>query len=220
MDRTILKRVGGVLLAVGLIDGAVTIVRLAAAGWYPAVFDGVTVLTGGFLLWGGPRTALWVRTLAVFILAAGIVLVIAVPFYQPPDLSITELRLKPAGFADNATSMAIVLCVALWVAWQLGRAPVQDAIIRAGIRRWHMRIPAQAGGGLIALVGLLLWLALHGQTAELATSLALQQLGPDYRYHLSWISSSRTDHGTSVTGVVTAWNDKEIKTVLLHWETR
>jgi hypothetical protein len=83
-----------------------------------------------------------------------------------------------------------------------------------------MRIPMQAGGGIVALVLLLLWLALHGQSAELATSLALQQLGPDYRYHLSWISSTNNGHGTSVSGVVTAWNDKEIKQVLLRWETR
>jgi hypothetical protein len=61
---------------------------------------------------------------------------------------------------------------------------------------------------------------LHGQSAQLAEALAMQQLGPDYRYHLSWISSTKTDHGASVSGVVTAWNDQELKTVLLHWETR
>jgi hypothetical protein len=92
--------------------------------------------------------------------------------------------------------------------------------MRAGITRWDMAIPAQAGAGIVALAGLLLWLTLHGQSGELATSLALQQLGPDYRYHLSWISSANNGHGATVTGVVTAWNEKELRKVLLHWETR
>ena len=67
---------------------------------------------------------------------------------------------------------------------------------------------------------MLFWLLLHGQTAQLATSLAQQQLGPGYQYHLSWISRERNPNGTTITGVVTAWNDTEIKTILLHWYTR
>jgi hypothetical protein len=102
---------------------------------------------------------------------------------------------------------------------ELGRPHIRDAIADAHIRRWDMRIPAQAGGGVVVLAALLLWLMLHGQSAELATTLAFQQLGPGYRYHLGWISSSNNGHGRSITGVVTAWNRNEIKTVLLHWET-
>lgn len=220
MHSRILKRAGGVLLALGIIDGTVTIARLAVAGPYPAAIDSIAIMAGVFLLWGGPRAALWVRTLAVFMLAAGILLVIAAPLYQPLDLTVTEIRLDPAAFAAKAVAAIFMLCVTLWVTLQLGHPSVQGAIATAGIKRWDMRIPAQAGGGLVALGGLLLWLALHGQSADLATSLALQQLGPDYRYHLSWISSSNNGHGTTVTGVVTAWNEKEIKQVLLHWESR
>jgi hypothetical protein len=207
-------------LAVGLGDLAITIARLAAAGPYPAILDGIAIAAGLWLLWDGPRAALWVRTLAAFLLAAGVVAVIAAPLLQPLDLTLTELRLDPIGCLAIVAPVAITLGLALWVVRELGHQPVRDAIISAGIRRWDMRIPAQAGGGLVLLVCLMLWLALHGQSAELATSLALQQLGPGYRYHLSWISSSGNGHGTSVRGVVTAWNDKEIRRVLLHWETR
>jgi hypothetical protein len=220
MHSQIVKRAGAGLLAIGIIDGAVTIARLAVAGPYPGVLDGIAVIAGIALLRGGPRAALWVRTLAVFLLAAGVVLVIAAPLYQPLDLTLTEIRLDPGDFATKAASVTVVLCVTLWVTLRLGQRSIQDAISRAGIRRWDMRMPAQAGGGIVALSGCLLWLTLHGQSADLATSLALQQLGPDYRYHLSWISSANNGHGRSVTGVVTAWNDKEIRTVLLHWETR
>jgi hypothetical protein len=220
MYNGVLKRAGAVLLAIGIIDGAVTIDRPAAAGPYPAALDGVAIIAGLSLLWGSPRAALWVRTLAVCILAGGVVLPIAAPLLQPLSLTITEIRLDPAYYAGKASSLLFVLCVTLWVTLVLGRPAVLDAIASARIRRWDMVIPAQAGGGVVALAGLLLWLALHGQSADLATSLALEQLGPAYRYHLSWISSSNNGHGTTITGVVTAWNPTEIKQVLLHWETR
>jgi hypothetical protein len=218
MYRQVIKRTGGALLAVGIFGGVVTITRLAA----PRPFLGVAsiaIAVGVFLLSGGPRAALWVRTLAVFSFAAGISALIAEPFYQPLDLTITQIRLDQSDFAIAAAVAVFLLGLLLWLMFELGRPPVQDAIASARIRRWGMRMPAQAGSGIVILVGLLLWLMLHGQTAALATSLAFQQLGPDYRYHLSWISNSNSDHGTSATGVVTAWNHKEIKTVLLHWET-
>ncbi len=220
MHTQILKRVGAALLALGIIDMAITIARLAAAGPYPAAFDLTAIIAGIFLWRGSPRAGLWVRTIAVFILTITIGLLIAAPLFQPLDLSITEIRLDPAAFAAKLVPLILLFCVTLWVSRQLGRPLVQNAIAITSFKRWDMRIPAQAGGGLVALTTLLLWLALHGQTAALATSLAFDQLGPGYRYHLSWISSAGSGHGTTVKGVVTAWNEKEIKQVLLHWETR
>jgi hypothetical protein len=213
------KRAGWVLLAAGILAGSATLARVTAFGPYVAACAGIAVLTGACLLLGGPRAALWVRTLAVFLLAAGITGLIAAPLYQPLDLTFTEIRLDPGAFATAAALAAVVLGLLLWVTLELGRPPIQDAITSARIRRWDMRMPAEAGCGVVVLAGLLLWLMLHGQSADLATSLALQQLGPDYRYHLSWISNSNSGHGHSVTGVVTAWNHQEVKTVLLHWAT-
>jgi hypothetical protein len=214
------RRVGVVLLVVGLIDLAITLVRLGSAGPWPAILDGTAIAAGTWLLLDGARAALWVRSLAVFLLAGGVMLIIAVPVLQPLDLTVTEVRLDPIGCLAKAGPFAFALCLLLWVARELGRQLVRDAIISAAIRRWDMRLPAQAGGGVVLLGCLMLFLALHGQSADLATSLAVQQLGPFYHYHLSWISSSSNGHGTSVNGVVTAWNDKEIRQVLLHWETR
>jgi hypothetical protein len=220
MHNQNIKRVGALLLSIGIIDGVVTIVRLTEAGPWPGVLDSIAVVAGIALLRGGPRATLWVRSVAVFLLAACLVLIIAAPLFQPVDLSIAEIRFAPAASAGIVASVIVILCVTLWVTLRLGHPSVLDTIARAGIMRWDMTIPAQAGAGVVALASLLLWLTLHGQSGELATALALKQLGPDYRYHLSWISSANNGHGTTVTGVVTAWNDKEIREVLLHWETR
>src|SRR5271165_3018393 len=131
MHRQVLNRVGVVLLAIGLLDGIVTIVRLRAAGPYPAVLGVIAIAAGVSLLRGGPRTALWVRTLASFLLAASLVLLIAAPLFQPLDLTITEIRLDPARFAPWAVAIIAVSCVTGWVAWQLGLASVGDTIISA-----------------------------------------------------------------------------------------
>jgi hypothetical protein len=219
MHSQSLKRAGLVLLAAGILAGAATAAPLTVVRPGLAVFAGIAVAAGIVLLRGGPRAALWVRSLAVFLFAAGVTALIAAPIYQPLGLTITEISLDPHDFATAAGVAVIMLGLLLWVTRELGRQPILDAIASAHIRRWDIRLPAQTGGGVVVLAGLLLWLMLHGQSAELATSLALQQLGPGYRYHLSWISSSNSSHGRSVTGVVTAWNRNEVKTVLLHWET-
>jgi hypothetical protein len=214
-----LKRVGWVLLAAGILAGTAIVIPLAVVGAGLAIFAGIAIPAGVFLLRGGPRAVLWVRTITVFLSVFGVAALFAAPVYQPLDLTITEIRLHPGDFALGACVATILLGLLLWVTRQLGRATIEDAIASAHIRRWDMRMPAQAGGGFAAMAALLLWLMLHGQSAELATSLAFQQLGPGYRYHLSWISNSNDGHGRSVTGVVTAWNRNEVKTVLLHWET-
>jgi len=217
---TILRRVGGVLLWVGVIDLVVTIVRHAEAGFTPAILDCLAILCGGALLSGGPRSGLWVRSIAAFMLTAGVVPIIAAPFYQPFGLTIAEIRGAMPGVAVKAAQFACLLGLLLWVVLHLGRPALQEWIQRGNFRRWSMWVPAQAGGAIVVLIGFLFWLSLHGQSAQLAESLAIQQLGPGYRYHLSWISSAKTDHGTSVSGVVTAWNDREVRTVLLRWETK
>jgi hypothetical protein len=219
MHSKIPRRTGSVLLAVGIISGVVTITWFTPARPYALPVAAIAVAAGIFLLLGGLRAALWVRTLAVLLLAASVSALIAAQLFQPLDLTITEVRLDPGDFAVGAVVVVFVLALLLWVIVELGRPPIQDAIASARIRRWDMRMPAQAGTGVVVLVGFLLWLTLHGQTADLATSLALQQLGPQYRYHLSWISTGSNGHGTSIRGVVTAWNHNEIKQVLLHWET-
>src|SRR5258708_23682939 len=152
MHARILKRTGAVLLAAAMIGVAATVTWRAASGLYLVEFDAVPAVAGIVLLRGNLRAALWVRSLTVFILAATIVALIAVPLSQPLDLTVTEIRLDPADFASKAAASAAVLCLTLWVTLELGRPEVRDAIASAGIKRWDMRIPAQAGGGLVALV--------------------------------------------------------------------
>jgi hypothetical protein len=65
-----------------------------------------------------------------------------------------------------------------------------------------------------------LWLTLHGQSKALAEQLALQQLGPGYRYQLRWLGGERIAGREAVRATVLAWNATEIRTVLIHWQGR
>jgi len=148
MHASILKRVGGVLLAVGLIDIAVMIYCVANHISYWSSFNIFSVVAGIFLLRGSLRAASLIRRFAVFILAGVLSLLIALPFLQPLDLTLTQLRLDPVTFLGAVVIGAFALCLLFWVSRELGRQPIQAAFASAGIKRRDMRIPAAAGVGL------------------------------------------------------------------------
>jgi hypothetical protein len=221
MHASILKRVGGVLLTVGLIDIAVMIYCVANHISYSSSFNIFAVVAGIFLLRGSLRAASLVRWFAVLALAGVLSLLIALPFLQPLDLTLTQLRLDPVGFLGTIVIGAFALCLLLWVSRELGRQPIQTALASAGIKRRDMRIPAAAGVGLVVVVGIFLMALLQlGGSAEHAKSIAEQQVGAGYRFHVRSLSILNNSKGKFVSGVVTAWNDQEIRNIPVHWEER
>jgi hypothetical protein len=215
----ILKRVGGVLVAVGLIDIAVMIYCIANQISYSSSFNIFAVIAGGFLLRGSLRAASLVRWFAVFIVAVFISALISLPFVQPLDLTLTQIRLEPVGsLAIIIAFVAFVLGILLWISKELGRQPVQAALISARIKGRDIRIPAAAGVGLVVVVSIFLvaFLQLSG-SAERARSIAEQQVGTGYRFHVRSLNVVQNNQGKSVSGVVIGWNEKEIKTIPVHW---
>jgi hypothetical protein len=178
MHASILTRVGGVLLTVGLIDIAVMIYCVANHISYTSSFNIFAVVAGIFLLRGSLRAASLVRWFAVFILAGVLSLLIALPFLQPLDLTLTQVRLDPVAFLGTVVIGAFALCLLLWVSRELGRQPIQAALASAGIKRRDMRIPAAAGVGLVVVLGIFLMALLQlSGSAEHAKSMAEQQVG-------------------------------------------
>ena len=107
-----------------------------------------------------------------------------------------------------------------WLAKELGREPVLAARASAGRKPRDMRIPAAAGVGMVVVMIIFMTLLLGGETADRAKSMAEQQTGPGYRFHVSSLNIATNNQGTFVSGVVTAWNDNEIRTVPVHWVER
>lgn len=215
-----LKRVGGVLLVVGLIDIAAMIYCIANRMSYSSSFNIFAVVAGILLIRGSLRTASIVRWFALFMLSAFVALLVVLPFMQPASLMLTQLRLSPGTSFAIAAVMVFVLSLLFWVEKELGHQPVQAACASAGLKQRDMRIPVAVGVGLVVVMGVFIVFLLEGESAGRAKSLAAQKVGPGYHLHVSSLSIAMNDRGTSFSGVVTAWNDNEIRNIPVHWEER
>lgn len=216
----ILKRVGIVLLAVGLIDIAVMIYCIANHLSYSSSLSIFAVFAGIFIMRGSLRAASLVRWFSVFMLAGAVALLIAWPFMQPFSLTLTQLRLNPAESIEKVMFIAFVLGLLVWLIRELGREPVMAARAAAGRKQRDMRIPVAAGVGIAVVMGIFMASLLGGESADRAKSLAEQQVGSGYRLHVSSLKITKNNQGTFVYGVVTAWNDSEIRSLPVHWEER
>lgn len=216
----IIKRAGVVLVVVGLLDIGVMIYCIANRISYSSSFNIFAVIAGVFLLRGSLRAASVVRWLSVFMLAAFLTLILAWPFFQPWDLTLTEVRLKPWSAGGAIAFAAIALGLLAWLHSQLGSAPVLAARAAASRPNRDMRIPAVVGVGLVVVLAVFLSVLLGGESASKAKSIAAQQLGEGYRYHVTSLNIQTNSAGKFVSGVVTAWNDKEVKSVPVRWQER
>jgi hypothetical protein len=218
--RAILKRVGWVLVVVGLIDVGVMVYCIVRRQSYSSSLNLFAVIAGIFLLRGGLRTAALVRWFSAFMLVGFLAMAVVAPFLQPWDLSLTELRLNPGSFAIGVIFYFLALGLLFWVARQLGLEPVQAAIAKAGVKRRDVRYAVAAGVGLAVLLGISIPLISNGESAERAKSIAKQEVGPGYQFHVRSIRVSSVGNRSNAAGVVTAWNHQEIRSIPFHWEDK
>lgn len=216
----ILKRVGTVLLIVGLVDIAVMAYCIANDMPYSSSFNVFAVAAGVFLLRKSLRAASFVRRSAVFMLSALSPLLIAWTFMQPMDLALTQIRLNPGVSVRMGALAVFVLSLLFWLARELGREPILAEYARAGLKQRDIRFTAGLGVLLAIVLGASLTLLLGGESADRAKSLAEQQVGSGYRFHVSSLRISKNSGGTFVSGVVTAWNEEDIRSVPVQWEER
>jgi len=218
--RAILMRVGLVLVVIGLIDVGVMVYSIVNRQSYSSSFNIFAVIAGIFLMRGGLRTAGLVRWFSVFMLVGFLALAVVAPFLQPLDLSLTELRLNPGSFLIGVILYFFVLGLLYWVARQLGLEPVQVAIAKAGVKRRDVRYAIAAGVGLVMLLAIAIPLISSGESAKRATQIAQQEVGTGYQFHVSSIRISSVGSRTNASGVVTAWNHQEVRSVPFHWEDK
>ena len=219
MHIPLLRRVGAVLLAAGLI----TLAALALESFQGmAAFTagpGLVAVVAGVGLWrGNLRAALGVRWLAAFLLAAGLSLLFFLPLMQPFSLTFAQLRLGQGPSLSLLVAAVLGVLGLGWIVWQLGRAPIDAARTDAGLQPRDMRIPAAAGVALVVALGVFLVAMRVGASAHQARALAEQKVGEGYRFHISWVSRVRTGTMSQMSAVVIAWNDNEVRRIPVQWE--
>jgi hypothetical protein len=217
--RSILKRVGVVLVLAGLADIGWMIYCIIHRRSYSSSLNLFAVAAGILLIRGSLRTASLVRWFSVFFLSGCGATLFAWPEVQPVDLTLTEMRLNKGPALVSLAACLLVAAISYWVSAELSQEKIQKAIKAAGVKQVNARWAVAAGIGLV-ICGAVAWnLLAGGETAERMISMAAKEVGPGYQLHLKSLRISQHFGEKTVTGVVTAWKDGEIRDVPVHWKT-
>jgi len=123
----ILKRIGWVLLVIGLVDIGVMVYCIANGFAYSSSLNIFAVVGGAFLVRGSLRAASIIRWLGVFMIAAFAPVLVASPLLQPLSLTLTQLRLSPLGAAQSLIAFAFIAALLWWPTRGLWALPVLEA---------------------------------------------------------------------------------------------
>lgn len=214
----VLKRVGLVLLVIGLIDIGIFIYCTAKSISYHSIFNVFAAVAGILLIRGNLRAAETVLWFATFYLATFTSLLVAWPLLMPPGLALTEARLYPLWFSESSLFVIAVLVLLYWVIRQLRVESVLAARIRSGRKLRSSRQAAFTGVGLVAILGFFVSFSSNSARGTRAEATAAAQIGPGYKYHVTSIRVVTGRDGTDVSTVVTAWNNHEIRNVPVQWK--
>jgi hypothetical protein len=216
--RSILRRAGFALVVVGLIDVGWMIYCMINGISYSSSLNIFAVIAGILLIRGGLKTAGIVRWLAIFFVSAFVVIVVVFPFLQPIGLTLAELRFNAGGVLVSVLFAVALVALLYWVARELGREPIQEARASTGLNRSRARGPLLSGVGAAAAAFVVLMVFLSRESADRAKREAAKVVGPGFSFHVTSISINESARHKSVSAVVAAWNDKEVRDVPVHWE--
>lgn len=213
----ILTRTGWVLLVVGVLDIGFMVYCIANGIAYSSSLNIFAVVGGAFLLRGSLLAASIIRWFGVFMIAAFASVLVTSPLLQPLSLTLTQLRLSPLAAAQSLLVFTVLLVLLWWLIRELGSQPVLAAQAAAGRNLKSIRLAYAAGVGLAVVLAVSVNLMHRTESAAKAISLAKGQLGPGYQYHVSSLRYQSSGANSSVSGVVTAWSEMEVKNVPFQW---
>ncbi len=216
----ILRRVGKVLIAIGLADIAYMIYCIVNGISYSSSLNVFAVIAGFFLLRGSLRAVAIVTWFGIFLVSGLGCLVLLWPFFQPLELTFLQFKLNPISFSTSVTIGVLLLCFICWVVRELRRAPVLAARAQAGAKISSPRIPAIIGVVLVMVLMIVLKITLNGETAQRVKQMAAKELGQGYKYNVNSLNIMHNSQGKFVSATVTAYNDKEIRVIPVSWEEK
>jgi hypothetical protein len=212
--RAVLRRVGAVLVVVGLADIGLMVYCVMTKQNYSSSLNIFAVIAGALLLRGHLGTARFVTSASAFFIGALLsAFVVLLPFTQPADLWLAQFRIHPLQMLGSFAFAAAATGLMVWTYRQLRSPPVLAARSRAGHSTAIPKLAFAVGGSIPVLVAVMLSLFLTEEMRSKAVLLAQDRLGDTYKYHVTAFRSS----GSHTNATVTAWNATEIKTVEVEW---
>jgi len=216
----ILRKVGKVLIAVGLLDIGVMIYCITNGISYSSSINIFAVIAGIFLLRGSLRAVAIVTWFGIFLVSCLSCLVFLWPFFQPIELTFLQIKLNPPFFGISLTICITFLGVIWWVVHELRREQVLAARMQAGSKVSSPRIPAGFGVVLVVVLLIVVQFSLNGDTAQHVKQMAIKELGAGYKYNVNSINIVQNSQGKFVSASVTAYNEKEIRVIPVKWEEK
>ncbi|MCP3874450.1 MAG: hypothetical protein GY699_15005 [Desulfobacteraceae bacterium] len=221
--QKILKKVGIVLIVVGILDIAFMIYCIIHETNYSSSFNLFAVIAGILLYRGGLKTAKVVSFFAAFFLAGMGGLLIVFPIFIPIDLLFTYIKLSPFASLGYLIFGTFIIVFLVWILKTLTSRPIKVAMDQNGINRKSFFSRPRSGfiAGIILLLTLvgLLPLILGGETAEMAKIEAQKKIVGNYKYVVTSINiHSNLSGKTYVNAVITAYTDNEIQQIPVSFE--
>lgn len=212
--RRILRRVGIVVLVVGLIDVSFMIYCITQGQSYSSSLNVFAVIGGFFLIRGSERAVRIVSWFSAFCLAGFGSAAVVLPFIFPMELWILIIRLHPGEALFSMLLLVALVVLLAWVYGQLRTEPVLRESSNAGRSSAPPRLAFALG--IVLVVGLAgtALLLLNSDTARKATFLAKARYGADYNYFVNSIHWS----GKRVQATLYAYNSHEMRPVQVEWQ--
>jgi hypothetical protein len=224
--EAILKRVGTVLIVVGLLDIAYMVYFFSTGGSsYSSSFNIIAVVAGFFIRKGELRVVQFAGFFVRFGFLGITTAVLITPLIYPLGLIKAFLLITPAW---KLLAWSAFIGLTLVLLWWLDKN-LQSSEVRALLRekklhqRWPKLVPSIKAFSIFCAVLALAMVALfryieQTDTGQMAIDKARSELGSEYSYHLSAISVSSTSRGRSVYATVIAYSDSEIHRSRVSWE--
>jgi hypothetical protein len=210
----IMRRVGKVLIVVGLIDIGVMAYCIATGRGYSSSLNIFALIAGIFLWRGSMRAGRLVTRYSAFGLAGGLGLCLfLLPFIRPAGLWLAELRLSPVATVLSVAMIVVLLGLLGWTYREMRSPAVVSALSAAGE---DSAVPIGyfvIGAAIPLMLAVVLHFTLHGDTGAKAIVLAKAKYGDTYQYNP--ISFSQA--GSHVAVTLDAYNSHEIKSVTVDW---
>jgi hypothetical protein len=204
--KNILKRVGVVLISIGLLDIGAMIYCIANQISYSSSFNIFAVIAGISLYRGGLTSARVVAWFAAYMFITFTMLLVVFPLIEPLGLLKAKFSLDPAGLLISVAFVVAVLSLLAWVYKQLRSPAVVDARKEAGLVTTKPKVAYALGAILPVTLGAVMYLANNGESGQLVKATAAEVYGGEYEYHINSMHWSDSE----VSAQLAAFNEREI----------
>lgn len=210
----IVRRVGTVVLLLGLLDLGNTIVQMIRGQTQLSLLFAF-LFVAGVLIWRGRPSS--VRVLSI-VVGVGLVLILLLPTLlfatqNGLDLAVLQVRVDPLGKTLEFVQWALFLSVTVWIFIQLSKKEVRTHLADAGKATPDVYAGFVVGVVIVVVLLTVTSVALGGEDARKAIQLASEKVASGQKFSVTSIS---TTNGHVVANVV-AFDENSMQNVKVEW---